>query len=153
MSAGVPLNKIPQFRELLEENGFRITDRQRMSDMMPFILSQEKEEMKHDITGKCLSVTCDGTTRLGETFVIMICFVDPDWCIHQRLIRVQILAKILSREEIAHEVINSLSMEYGVMSEQILAVMHDCASTSMVAMHTLKVLYPLALDVGCFHTL
>ena len=26
LSAGVPLNKIPLFRELLEENGFRLTD-------------------------------------------------------------------------------------------------------------------------------
>lgn len=35
-------------------------------------------------------------------------------------------------------------------SEQILAIMHNCASTNMVAMHTLKVLYPLALGIGCF---
>ena len=150
MSAGVPLNKIPLFRELLEENGFRLTDRRRMSDMVPFILSQEKEEIKREITGKYLSVTFDGTSRLGEMFVIVIRFVDPDWCIHQRLIRLQILVKSLSGEEIASEVINSLSLEYGVMSEHILAVMHDCASTNTVAMRTLKVLYPLALDVGCF---
>jgi len=32
--------------------------------------------------------------------------------------------------------------------------MHDCASTNIVAMRTLKVLYPHALGVGCFsHTL
>ena len=60
------------------------------------------------------------------------------------------LAKSLSREEIAREVINSLSVEYGVTSQQILAVMHDCASTNTVAMHTLKVIYPMAIDIGCF---
>ena len=90
---------------------------------------------------------------MGEIFAIVIRFVDPDWCIHQRLIRVQMLAKSLSGEERAHEVINSLSLEYGVTSEQILAVLHDCASTNMVVMRILKILYLLALDIGCFsHT-
>ena len=112
-----------------------------MSDIVvPFVLSQEKEKIKHEISGKCLSATFDGTTRLDEIFVVVIHYVDPDWCIHHRLIGVQMLAKNLSGEEIACEVINSLSLEYGViMSEQILAVMHDCASTNTVAVRTLKV--------------
>jgi len=51
------------------------------------------------------------------------------------------------------EIINSLSLEYGVRSEYVLAIMHDCASTNVVAMHTLKVTYPLAQGIGCFsHT-
>ena len=66
----------------------------------------------------------------------------------------QILAKSLSGEEIAQEIVNSLSVEYGVLSQQILAVMHDCASTNTVALCTLKVLYPMVIDIGCFsHTL
>ena len=68
LSAGVTLNKIPLFRELLEENSFRLTDRQRMSDLVPFILSQEKESLKHDLAGKCLSITFDGTIKLGKVF-------------------------------------------------------------------------------------
>ena len=35
-----------------------------MSDLVPFILSQEKEILKSDLAGKCLSITFDGTTRL-----------------------------------------------------------------------------------------
>ena len=49
-----------------------------MSDMVPFILLQEKEEIKHENTGKSLSVTFDGTTRMGEILDIVVCFVDPD---------------------------------------------------------------------------
>ena len=71
LSAGVPLNKIPLFRELLEENGFRLTDRQRMSDIVPFILSQEKGKIKLEVTGKSLSVMFDGTSKLGEIFAIV----------------------------------------------------------------------------------
>jgi len=75
---------------------------------------------------------------------MIIRFVDSDWVIHQRLISVKMLATSLCREEIAREIINSLSLEYGVRSEYVLAVMHDCAATNVVAMHTLKVTYPLA---------
>ena len=154
LSAGVPLNKIPLFRELLEENGFRLTDRRRLSDTVPLILQQEKEKIRNEISGKFLSVIFDGTSRLGEVFVIVARFVDSDWVIHQRLMRVKMLANSLSGEEIAREIINSLSLEYGVGSEYVLAVMHDCASTNVVAMRTLKVLYPLAQGIGCFsHTL
>ena len=63
------------------------------------------------------------------------------------------LANSLSGEEITHEIIDSLSLEYGVGFEHGLAVMYDCASTDVVAMRTLKVLYPLAQGIGCFHTL
>ena len=122
--------------------------------MIHLILSQEKEKIKNGIAGKYLSMIFDGTTRLGEIFVIVICFVDSNWGIQQRLFKVHVLARSLSSEEIACEVINLFSLEYGVASEQILAVMHDCASTNMIAMRTLKVLYPYALGIGCFsHTL
>ena len=47
LSARVALNKIPEFRDLLEQNTFHLTDRQRMSDLVPFILDQEKE-LKND---------------------------------------------------------------------------------------------------------
>ena len=44
LSARVALNKIPEFRDLLEQNTFHLTDRQRMSDLVPFILDQERVE-------------------------------------------------------------------------------------------------------------
>jgi len=50
LSAGVPLNKLPLFRGLLEENGYRLTDRRRMSDTVPLILQQEKDKIKKEIS-------------------------------------------------------------------------------------------------------
>ena len=50
--AAIPLTKIDSLRDLLEENGFRLTDRRRMSD----IYSQEQARIKEEITGKDLSV-------------------------------------------------------------------------------------------------
>ena len=44
--AGVPLNKLSVFRELLEENAYSLSDRRHMSDLIPFILQQEKEHLR-----------------------------------------------------------------------------------------------------------
>ena len=78
LAAGIALNKIPEFRE---ENAFRLTDRRRMSDLVPFILDQEKENLKKEIAGKPLSIIFNGTSRLGEVFAVVVWFVDSGWCI------------------------------------------------------------------------
>jgi len=72
-----------------------------MSDLVPFILSQEKESLKSELSGKHLCIIFDGTTRLGEVFVMVVRFIGHDLCIHQTLIRVDLMAKSLSGEKIA----------------------------------------------------
>ena len=62
----IPLNKLDSLQDLLEENGFRLSDRRHTSDIVPFIFSQEQARIKEEINGKDLSVIFDGTTRLGE---------------------------------------------------------------------------------------
>ncbi len=61
LRAGVPLSKLTHFRELLEEGGHRLTDTRHMLDMVPFILAQERDQVKKEIEGKYLSVIFDGT--------------------------------------------------------------------------------------------
>lgn len=119
LSAGVALNKIPEFRDLLEEHVFRLTDRRRMADLVPFILVQEKEKLKNEIADKPLSVIFDGTSRLGEVFAVVVRFVDSGRSIQQKLIRLKMLAKSLTGDEIARELITTLSVDYGVKSETL----------------------------------
>ena len=106
--------------------------------------------MKKDIAEKPLSVIFDGTSRPGEVFAIVVCFVDSGWCIQQKLIWLKMLAKSLTGDKIAHESINTLSFDCGVKSENVVAIMHDCASANKVAMRTLQVLYPAVLGIGVF---
>ncbi len=58
LKAGVPLNKIESFRELLEENASHFTDRWNMYDYVPF--------------KRYLSVIFDGTSRLLLLFYVML---------------------------------------------------------------------------------
>ena len=76
--AGVPLNKLHIFKELLEEHAYRLTDRRRMSDIIPFVLKQEKEEIGKEINEKSISISFDGTSWLGEVFVIVVRFVPTE---------------------------------------------------------------------------
>ena len=87
---------------------------------------------------------------LGEALAVVLHFVSSDWSVEQRLVRVQMLSKSLTSEEIARELINVLSVTYSIHSNNLLAAMRDRASTNNVAMNTLKIVYPSIVDVGCF---
>ena len=154
LRAGVPLNKLDHFRELLEEGGFRLTDRKYMSDLVPVRYQQEVDLLKSELSGMFLSVIFDGTTRYGEAMAILIRYVDADFCIQQRLVRMQLLEKSMCGEEVARELISCLSTMFSLHSDQVLGSMRDRASVNNVAISTMKIVFPFLLDVGCFsHTL
>ena len=72
LRAAVPLSEVDAFRDVLEENSFRLTDHRHMCDLIPFIITQEKADIKAEIVGKPVSVVFDGTTKLGEAMAIVI---------------------------------------------------------------------------------
>ena len=154
LRAGIPLSKLDSFRDVLEENAYRLTDRRHMSDLVPFILKEEEAHIRDEITGKYLSVIFDGTSRLGEALAVIVRFVGDEWVLEQRLIRMQMLSKSMSGEEITRELISILSVMYGVRSYLLLAAMRDRASVNNLAMQTVRVVYPSLVDIGCFsHTI
>ena len=88
----------------------------------------------------------DGTTRLGEdihNMAVVIRFIDTFFNIQQHLIRLQLLAKSMAGEEIVREIIATVSTQYGIASNLVVAMMHD---RSGVALRT----YPQLVDVGFF---
>ena len=54
LKAGVPLSKMDSFRDLLEENAFRLTDRCNMQDYVLFILKEEDTRIHSEIDGQQL---------------------------------------------------------------------------------------------------
>ena len=154
LQAGVPLAKLDVFKEILEENGYRLCTQRYLFDLIPFVLNEEVAQIKSEMNGKFVGVVFDGTTHTCEALAIVIRFVSDSWIIEQRLIGIQLLAKSLSGEEIAREVISLLSTKFGIGPNHLISAMRDRASANNVAMRTLKVVYPNVLDVGCFsHTL
>ena len=87
-----------------------------MSDLISFVLKEEQQRVKQEIDPKCVSVIFDGTSRLGKALAVVLRFIGENWTIEQRLLRVQLLAKSLSGQEIARELISVLSTSYSVDS-------------------------------------
>ena len=153
LKAGIPLSKLDTLRDLLEENSTRLTDTRQMYDLIPFIFEQEKQKIQSEIKDKHVSIIFDGTSRLGEVLAIILRYVD-NWEVKQHLVRLEMLTKSLSAEEVARELINVLSLSYGIKSPLLVASMRDGASVNEAAMKVVKVVYNNTLDVRCFsHTL
>ena len=85
LQGSVPLSKIRHFRELLEENGYRyrLTIKRYLFDLLPFILEEEKQNIKLSIQGKWLSVMFDGTSHCGEALAILVWHIDDSWNVQQ----------------------------------------------------------------------
>ena len=132
LRTAVPLNKLEIFRNLLKGTGFRLTDRCHMADVVPLIHQQELELVKNE-SQENISVFFDGTTHHGEALAIILHFVDDDWCIQQCLVCLQLLAKSMTGEEVARELISCPSVMYGISSEYLIASMHDRVSVNNVA--------------------
>ena len=71
-----------------------------MYDLIPFVLANETKRLKAEIEGRNVSIIFDGTTWLGKALAIIVRFV-IEWKIEQRLVRLQLLTKSMSGEEIA----------------------------------------------------
>ena len=101
-----------------------------------------------------MSIIFDGTTHVCEAFVIVLRYLADDWEVKQCVGRLKLLAKSMTGEEVAQQIIVVLSTEFGIPPQSIVAAMRDRAAVNDVAMRTIKILYNKVLDVGCFsHTL
>ena len=56
---------------------------------------------------------------------VVLRFADENFAVQQRVVRIHMLAKSLSGEEIAREIIATLSTELGIKPTRLLAAMRD----------------------------
>ena len=90
-------------------------------------LRKNRTQLTQKFRGENVSIIFDGTSRIGEALAVIIWFV-INWKVKQRLIRVQMLTKTMTGEEITCELVNILSVKYSISTEWLLACMHDGAS-------------------------
>ena len=116
LKAGVPLSKIDNFRDLLEDHGFSLTSSSNLRQLLPFILQEEMTQRKKEVDGKPVSIIFDGTTYVCEAMVVVLRYARSDWVIKQSVCRLMLLAKSMSGEEIARQIIMVLCTELGIPS-------------------------------------
>jgi len=72
-----------------------------------------------------LSIIFDGTSHSGEAFAISVRFANDSFVIQRQLIAIQLLSKSLAGEEIAHELVQVLSVSYSISSSHLIAAMRE----------------------------
>ena len=84
-------------------------------------LKQEIEQIKQELEmpgqaglRRDISVIFDGSTRQGEAIAIIVQFMDNDWNINQRLVRIKVCSKSVNANQLAQVLNQCLSVEYGV---------------------------------------
>ena len=154
LKSGVALNKIDSFRDLLEENGCALSSSQHLREQIPPILCDERRRISEVIAQKPVSLIYDGTAHMAKAVVVMLRFVDDHWTIQQRVAQLMLLAKSVTGEELAREIISILSTQLQIQQHRLLASMRDRPSVNNVAMQMGFVLYLKVFNIGCFsHTI
>lgn len=77
-------------------------------------------------------------------------FVDDEWNVQQRLIRLQVLAKSLKANELAQCLIQSLAVEYSIHPGVLLAAMKDGAAVNHAALEQVKFFFSSAARHNMF---
>ena len=153
LKEGIPLLKVDGLRDIFEEHAFSLCGSSKLRQLIPFILDKEVQDIKRATEGKLVAVIFDGTTHVCEAMVVVLRYMDDDWQIKQRVCRLMLLAKSMTDEEVARQLVTSLSTELSIPANHVVAFMRDRASVNNVAMRTVSVLYNSMIDIGCFsHT-
>ena len=105
----MPLTKIDCFRDLLEGSGYALINSSNLRQLVLFILEEEIASLKKDINGKPVSIIFDGMTHVCEAMVVLLRYVSSDWVIKQKVCRLMLLEKSMTREEVARQIITVLS--------------------------------------------
>ena len=86
LRSAIPLNKLENFKEKLEEGGYHLTNRHNLSDLIPFIQIKERKCVLSEISGHDISVIFDGTCCLGESLCLVVRFLSDSWNIEQTIV-------------------------------------------------------------------
>lgn len=156
LKAGIPLAKMSYLRPLLEEGSVPLTDVSHLRSYIPFIHEMEVATLKSELQNHPpLTVIFDGSTYQGEALAVLIRYINDDFTIVQRLVRVHILAKSINGQELAREIITTLSTEMQIPASAVVGAVRDGASVNGAALRILKdVMYPDLISIICVsHTL
>ena len=87
--------------------------------------------------GHYYSVISDGSTRQDEAIAITVRFVNEQWEIIQRLVRIDIVAKFVAGTQLSQVLMESLFMDLHLRGKQVLAMITDGAAINRAAVRNL----------------
>jgi hypothetical protein len=108
MVGGIPFERMQYLAPLLNEHHAGIVSASHMAEVIPVIHEEELARVRDIVQDQAISVTFDGTGRLGETLVVMIRTVSSDMQVRQTLARCKTLARSLTGMQLSSELADLL---------------------------------------------
>ena len=65
-----------------------------------------------------------------KAMVTLVRFMGDEWCIQQRVCRLMLLEKSLTGEEVARQIVSTISTELRIPSSSVIAAARDRASSN-----------------------
>ena len=87
--------------------------------------------------GHYYSVTFDGSTRQDKAIAITVRFVNKQWVIIQRLVRIDNVAKFVAGTQLSQVLMESLFTDFQLWGKQVLAMITDGAAINRAAVRNL----------------
>ena len=155
LASGTPLAKADIFRPLLQRSGHSLTSAVHLQRFIPKIEEAENLKLRAELKGQYISVSFDGTTRLGEAVNTTARWCSDSFELEQRLIDFTTFEKHLAGDEFAVHETDVILTQLCVRSTSVVNFTRDSCSTNGVACRTL-IQHPFrnASDIMCIsHTL
>lgn len=135
--SGTPLDRVPFFRPLIERAEASLTDASNLKIYIPQIESREFALIKSELAGNFVSLTFDGTSRLGEAINLTARWCSKEFKICQRLVRFLTTKLHLNAAQLASIITTTACTELGLEPDQIVSFTRDSASVNGAAVRIL----------------
>ena len=113
LRAGIPIGKIDMLRSLLEKNGQRLTASAHLrSAYINCFQAGSRKDRKMTGMTRDVSMIFDGSIRQGEAIAVIVRFLDDNWSIIQRLVRIDICSTSVNADDLAQVLNQCLSVDY-----------------------------------------
>lgn len=151
MGTGTPLKRLDKFRSLLEREGHSLSDSSNMTNMfVPKIHKREIDLLMAEIKNELLSISFDGTTRLGEAINMTVRWCSGSFKIEQRLAMFVTTEKHCDHMKLASLICDRLTRQLGFPSDCVINMTRDSCATNGAACRIMRQL-PLvnSADMMC----
>ncbi|CAN0109326.1 unnamed protein product, partial [Ectocarpus fasciculatus] len=155
LAAGVPLNALgnPVFQKFLAHVGVNLPSSGHLAEHIPLILKEEQAKIRDEMGDRPYALCFDATPYLCECFGVGVRFVNASGQVAQRVLRLSMLKKSMTADDIAGEVTRIVTHEYGLDPDKCRAIMGDSCAANLVAMDALAKVFRYAVVIGCLsHT-
>eukprot|EP00967_Tisochrysis_lutea_P032740 scaffold38725_cov28-Tisochrysis_lutea.AAC.1 len=127
LHAGIPLERLRFLRKLIERNGVAsLTDHSHMSSSyIPQIAAKELEVLRREVHDQRVSISFDGTTRLGEALCMTGRWCTSEFEIRQRLLSLATTKKHMDARLLAGLITQRLCNALSIDPHQICAMTRD----------------------------